>query len=448
MPKTPAKEQDPLKRGKNFTEVALGYTPEEAILEAKRCIECGKCVAGCPVDIDIPGFISLIKDKKFEQACEMIKDDNYLPAVCGRVCPQEEQCEQLCVIGVKDEPVAIGRLERFAAEYANKKAGKVDKDLGKVAVVGAGPAGLSCAGELARMGYTVTVYEALHEPGGVLVYGIPEFRLPKQIVREEVKLIEDAGVEIKTNVLVGRTLSVENLLEEHTAVFIGVGAGLPNFLNIPGENLIGVYSANEFLIRVNLMKAYDFPKFDTPVKVGENVAVIGAGNVAMDSARSALRLGAKKVYIIYRRSRDEMPARDEELEHAEQEGIKFKLLTNPAEILGKDGHVTGMKCIKMELGEPDDSGRRRPVPIDGSEFTLSVDEVIVAIGQSPNPLLPHTTSNLKVDERGRMVVDEKLMTSIPRVFAGGDIVSGAATVISAMGAGKKAAKNMDEYLKK
>ncbi|MFH0860692.1 MAG: NADPH-dependent glutamate synthase [Candidatus Altiarchaeota archaeon] len=448
MPKTWMREQEPEKRAKNFKEVALGYTPEEAVLEAKRCIQCGKCVPGCPVGIDIPGFIKFIKEKKFEEACGRIKEDNCLPAVCGRVCPQETQCEELCVLGIKDEPVAIGRLERFASEYAKGRSGSVRAAKGKVAVVGSGPAGLACAGELARLGYKVTVFEALHEPGGVLVYGIPEFRLPKKIVKEEVNFLKDIGVEVKTNILVGRTLSLKQFLGDYDAVFVGVGAGLPNFLNVPGENLMGVYSANEFLIRVNLMKAHDFPEHDTPVKVGKRVAVVGAGNVAMDSARSALRLGAEKVYIVYRRSREEMPARAEEVHHAEEEGIEFRLLTNPIEILGSEGKVTGMKCLRMELGEPDESGRRRPVPVKGSEFTLNVNEVIVAIGQSPNPLLPQTARDLKVDARGRVVVDDNLMTSIPGVFAGGDIVSGAATVISAMGQGKKAAKNIDEYLKK
>jgi len=447
MPKTPIREQNPKERGKNFNEVALGYTEDEAVKEAARCIQCGKCIPGCPVGIDIPGFIELIKEKKFGEACALLKRDNCLPAICGRVCPQEDQCEILCVLGENDDPVAIGRLERFAAEYA-KEEGRKTKPKGKnVAVVGSGPSGLTCAGELAKKGYSVTVFEALHEPGGVLVYGIPEFRLPKKIVDEEVGYLKKLGVEIKTNMLVGRTITLDSLRQDYDAVFIGVGAGLPNFLGVPGENLNGVYSANEFLIRVNLMKAFEFPDYDTPVKVGKRVAVIGAGNVAMDSARSALRLGAEKVYIIYRRSRTEMPAREEEVVHAEEEGVEFRLLTNPVEILGEEGRVSGIRCLKMELGEPDDSGRRRPVPVEGSEFEIKVDEVIVAIGQSPNPLIAQTAKGLKVDERGRVVVDENLATSIPGVFAGGDIVSGAATVISAMGAGKKAAESIDKFLK-
>ncbi|MFH1834682.1 MAG: NADPH-dependent glutamate synthase [Methanobacteriota archaeon] len=447
MPKIPISEQDPRERAKNFSEVSLGYSEDEARLEAARCIKCGKCVPGCPVGIDIPKFISEISEGKYDEACATLKADNCLPAVCGRVCPQETQCEQLCVLGIKDEPVAIGRLERFAAGFATGEVSKTEPNGKKVAIVGSGPAGLTCAGELASRGYSVTVFEALHKPGGVLVYGIPEFRLPKKIVDEEVGYLKRLGVEIKTNMLAGRTIALSELITNFDAVFIGVGAGLPSFLNIPGENLLGVYSANEFLIRVNLMKAYDFPKYDTPVKVGKKVAVVGAGNVAMDSARSALRLGAEKVYIVYRRSEQEMPARAEEVEHAKDEGIEFKLLTNPIEILGdEEGKVSEMKCIKMELGEPDESGRRRPVPIHGSEFTINVDEVIVAIGQSPNPLLHATTPELKVDSRGRIKVDENLMTSIPGVFAGGDIVSGAATVISAMGQGKNAAVNIHEHL--
>lgn len=448
MPKTPMREQDPVKRAKNFSEVALGYTADEAKAEAARCIACGKCIPGCPVEIDITEFIKLINEGKFEEACNVIKADNCLPAVCGRVCPQETQCEELCVFGIKNEPVAIGRLERFAADFGNDDVVKTEANGMRVAIIGSGPAGLTCAGELAKRGYVVTIFEALHKPGGVLVYGIPEFRLPKKIVAEEVEYLKKLGVTIKTNVLAGRTVTIEKLLDEFDAVFIGVGAGLPNFLNIPGENLMGVYSANEFLIRVNLMKAYDFPAHDTPVKIGKKVAVVGAGNVAMDSARSALRLGAEKVYIVYRRSREEMPARAEEAAHAEEEGIEFRLLTNPVEILGKDGKVSGIRCQKMELGEPDESGRRRPVPIKDSEFEIKVDEVIVAIGQSPNPLLAQSAKELKVDERGRVVVDENLATSITGVYAGGDIVSGAATVISAMGQGKKAAKSIDEFLKK
>ena len=448
MHKTPIREQEPGARAKNFEEVALGYDAGEARLEAARCIACGKCVPGCPVEIDIPGFITAIKDGEFEKAAGILKKDNCLPAVCGRVCPQETQCEELCVIGIKDEPVAIGRLERFAADYGGDESVKGDQKGSKIAVIGAGPAGLTCAGELAKRGHEVTIFEAFHAPGGVLVYGIPEFRLPKKIVGEEIAALEKLGVIVELNVLVGKTITLGKILDGFDAAFLGVGAGLPNFLGIPGENLMGVYSANEFLIRVNLMKSYDFPDQDTPVKVGKHVAVVGAGNVAMDSARSALRLGAEKVYIVYRRSREEMPARAEEVHHAEEEGIEFRLLTNPIEIFGGEGSVEGLRCLRMELGEPDESGRRRPIPIKGSEFEMSVDEVIVAIGQSPNPLLHQATPDLKVDDRGRVVVDEDLATSMSSVYAGGDIVSGAATVISAMGQGKKAAKAIDSDLKK
>lgn len=442
--------QEPKDRIKNFDEVALGYSEEEAIEEAKRCILCGKCKPGCPVEIDIPGFIDCVKDGNFQKALDVIKEKNALPAICGRVCPQEDQCEKLCVIGVKDEPVAIGRLERFVADH-----GKTGKDVKgakatgfKVAVIGAGPAGLTCAAQTARLGHKVTLFESLHEPGGVLMYGIPEFRLPKEIVKQEIEYIKGIGVEVKTDYLVGSTISLDEILEEFDAAFIGTGAGLPNFLEIPGEHLNGVFSANEFLIRSNLMKAYEFPKYDTPVKIGKNVAVIGAGNVAMDSARVAMRLGGEEVYIVYRRSEAEMPARAEEIEHAREEGIQLKLLTLPIEIVGEDGKVTALRCTKMKLGEPDESGRRGPVTIEGAEFEIPADVVIVAIGQSPNPLLPQKTPGLKTDDIGRIVVDDNRKTSIEGVYAGGDITTGAATVIEAMGAGKTAAMQIHEYLTK
>lgn len=442
--------QEPKDRIKNFDEVALGYSEEEAIEEAKRCILCGKCKPGCPVEIDIPGFIDCVKDGNFQKALDVIKEKNALPAICGRVCPQEDQCEKLCVIGVKDEPVAIGRLERFVADH-----GKTGKDVKgakatgfKVAVIGAGPAGLTCAAQTARLGHKVTLFESLHEPGGVLMYGIPEFRLPKGIVKQEIEYIKGIGVEVKTDYLVGSTISLDEILEEFDAAFIGTGAGLPNFLEIPGEHLNGVFSANEFLIRSNLMKAYEFPKYDTPVKIGKNVAVIGAGNVAMDSARVAMRLGGEEVYIVYRRSEAEMPARAEEIEHAREEGIQLKLLTLPIEIVGEDGKVTALRCTKMKLGEPDESGRRGPVTIEGAEFEIPADVVIVAIGQSPNPLLPQKTPGLKTDDIGRIVVDDNRKTSIEGVYAGGDITTGAATVIEAMGAGKTAAMQIHEYLTK
>lgn len=442
--------QEPKDRIKNFDEVALGYSEEEAIEEAKRCILCGKCKPGCPVEIDIPGFIDCVKDGNFQKALDVIKEKNALPAICGRVCPQEDQCEKLCVIGVKDEPVAIGRLERFVADHGKTgKEVKGAKATGfKVAVIGAGPAGLTCAAQTARLGHKVTLFESLHEPGGVLMYGIPEFRLPKGIVKQEIEYIKGIGVEVKTDYLVGSTISLDEILEEFDAAFIGTGAGLPNFLEIPGEHLNGVFSANEFLIRSNLMKAYEFPKYDTPVKIGKNVAVIGAGNVAMDSARVAMRLGGEEVYIVYRRSEAEMPARAEEIEHAREEGIQLKLLTLPIEIVGEDGKVTALRCTKMKLGEPDESGRRGPVTIEGAEFEIPADVVIVAIGQSPNPLLPQKTPGLKTDDIGRIVVDDNRKTSIEGVYAGGDITTGAATVIEAMGAGKTAAMQIHEYLTK
>lgn len=446
--------QAPDVRNKNFGEVALGYTKEQAIDEANRCLGCKNkpCVGHCPVAIDIPAFIGKIKEEDFEGAYQIIQKSSSLPAVCGRVCPQETQCEGKCVRGIKGEPVAIGRLERFVADWHNahaeKKADAPAKNGHKVAVVGSGPAGLTCAGEMAKRGYDVSVFEALHQAGGVLVYGIPEFRLPKSIVQKEIDGLKEMGVEIDTNVVIGRTLSVDELFEQgYEAVFIGSGAGLPRFMNIPGENLKGVYSANEFLTRVNLMKAYK-EENPTPIMRAKKVAVVGGGNVAMDAARCAKRLGAEEVYIVYRRSEAELPARAEEVEHAKEEGIIFKLLTNPVEILGDESKfVSGMKCVQMELGEPDESGRRRPVVKEGSEFVLDVDCVIMSIGTSPNPLIKSTTSGLDTQKWGGIIADEKTgQTSREGVFAGGDAVTGAATVILAMGAGKDAAAAMDEYI--
>lgn len=454
--------QKPTVRARNFDEVALGYTEEIAIAEASRCISCKNqpCVSGCPVNIDIPNFISKIKDGNFEEAYNVISLSSSLPAVCGRVCPQETQCESKCTLGLKFEPVGIGRLERFVADWYNNNSTeapvKPDSNGHKVAVVGSGPSGLTCAGDLAKKGYEVTVFEALHTAGGVLVYGIPEFRLPKSIVAKEVDTLKSLGVKIETNVVIGKTLTIDELFESgFEAVFIGSGAGLPNFMGIPGESLKGVYSANEFLTRSNLMKSY-LQNPDTPIMKGGKVAVVGGGNVAMDAARTALRLGAQEVYIVYRRSMDELPARAEEVEHAKEEGIIFKLLCNPTEILGynnpdnprdeKNGFVTGMKCIKMELGEPDEKGRRRPVAVPDSEFTIDVDTVIMSIGTSPNPLIKSTTDGLEVNRWGGIVVNEDGLTSRDAVYAGGDAVTGAATVISAMGAGKVAAKAIDEYL--
>jgi glutamate synthase (NADPH/NADH) small chain len=456
--KVPMPEQDPRERNKNFQEVALGYTEEMAKEEAQRCLNCKHkpCVKGCPVNVKIPEFIMKVAQGDFEGAYNKIKETNSLPAICGRVCPQETQCEQECVRGIKGEPVGIGRLERFCADWAMKN-GKVQnpkpekKKNKKVAVIGAGPAGLTCAGDLAKMGYDVTIFEAFHKPGGVLVYGIPEFRLPKDLVQAEIDIVKDLGVEIKTNIVIGKTLDFNDLREQgYEAFFIGTGAGLPGFLGIEGENLNGVYSANEFLTRVNLMKAYRFPEYDTPVKLDKNVAVVGGGNVAMDAARSAKRLGAENVFIVYRRSEKELPARLEEIHHAKEEGIEFRFLSNPVRILGDDsGYVKGMECIRMELGEPDASGRRRPVPVPGSEFVLEVGTVIVAIGQSPNPLIKKTVPELKTHSWGGIITDEKTgETNIPGVFAGGDAVTGAATVILAMGAGKNAAIAIDEYLSK
>ncbi|MEM1577230.1 MAG: NADPH-dependent glutamate synthase [Archaeoglobaceae archaeon] len=456
--KVPMPEQPPEERIKNFKEVPLGYTPEMAMEEAKRCLQCkprkGKefppCVEGCPVNVNIPEFIKAIKEGRFDDAIKIIKDKNSLPAITGRVCPYENQCEGNCTLGKKHEPVGIGRLERFAADYERAKGFTIPekpKPNGKkVAIIGSGPAGLTAAADLAKKGYDVTVFEALHEPGGVLVYGIPEFRLPKEIVRYEVEYIKALGVKILTDVVVGKTITLEELLNEYDAVFIGTGAGLPNFMNIPGENLNGIYSANEFLTRLNLMKAYDFPNYDTPIKVGNRVAVIGGGNVAMDCARWARRLG-KEVYIVYRRTEAEMPARKEEIERAKEEGVKFLLLTAPIRYIGDEkGWVKQMECIKFELGEPDASGRRRPVPIKGSEFIMDIDTVVVAIGQSPNPLVPQTTPKLKTTKWGTIEVDEELRTSVERVWAGGDIVRGDSTVILAMGDGRKASLSIDKYL--
>ncbi len=447
-------EQAPDVRNKNFQEVALGYTKEMAMEEAARCLNCPKkpCMDGCPVNVPIPGFIEKVAEGDFEAAYEIITSENALPAICGRVCPQENQCEGKCVRGIKGEPVAIGRLERFVADYHMANAvpaiPEIPKNGKKVAVVGCGPAGLTCAGELAKKGYTVTIFEALHKAGGVLSYGIPEFRLPKDLVAKEIENVKKLGVTIETNVIVGRSLTIDDLMQDgYEAVFVGSGAGLPRFLNIPGENLLGVYSANEFLTRVNLMKAYKFPETPTPVKVGKNVAVVGAGNVAMDAARTAKRLGAENVYIVYRRGEEEVPARMEEVHHAKEEGIIFKLLNNPCAIHGKDGWVTGIEVIKQELGEPDESGRRSPVPVEGSNYIIPVETVVIAIGQSPNPLIRQTTPGLETQKWGGIIVDEDTMkTSKEGVYAGGDTVTGAATVILAMGAGKKAAKAIDETL--
>jgi glutamate synthase (NADPH/NADH) small chain len=447
-------EQSPRERIKNFNEVPLGYAKETALEEAKRCLQCKNkpCTKGCPVEIDIPGFIKRISEGDFDKAVEILKDKTNLPAVCGRVCPYENQCEGECILLKIGEPVGIGRLERFLADYERRKGVKIPKKgkpTGKkVAVVGAGPAGLTCAGNLAKIGHAVTVFEALHVPAGVLMYGIPEFRLPKKIVEAEVDYIKKLGVDIKYDVVVGKTITVEELLDEYDAVFIGTGAGLPRWLKIPGENLDGVYSANEFLTRVNMMKAYRFPEYDTPIKIGKIVATFGAGNVAMDSARTALRLGAEKSYIIYRRSEKEMPARDEEIEHAREEGVIFKLLTNPKRFIGDDkGLLAQVECIKMKLGEPDDSGRRRPISIPGSEEKIKIDTAVVAIGQSPNPLIPKTVKELKIGKKGNIITDEDGRTNIPGLFAGGDIATGAATVILAMGAGKRAARAIDKYIK-
>ncbi len=441
-------------RTAGFGEVALGYTEEQAIEEAKRCLQCKnpRCQLGCPVNIDIRDFIAFVAEGDFRAAYDKIKETNSLPAVCGRVCPQEEQCEAKCIVGIKGESIAIGRLERFVADYVLRNGRErgvcTTRNDKKVAVVGSGPAGLACAGELAKMCYDVTIYEAFHQPGGVLMYGIPQFRLPKEIVCEEVEYLREIGVTFECNVVIGKTLTIEDLFEMgFEAVFLGTGAGLPYFLGLEGENLNGVYSANEFLTRVNFMKAFRFPEYKTPVKVGQKVAVIGAGNVAMDAARTAKRLGAD-VHIIYRRSEQEMPARSEEIEHAKEEGIQFKTLTNPLRVIGDEqGNVVEIVCQQMELGEPDASGRRRPVAIADSEFSLAIDTLVVAIGQGPNPIVPQATPSLEVNKYGNIVADEQTgATSIDGVFAGGDVVTGAATVIKAMGAGKLAANSIDRYL--
>jgi len=451
MPKQEVKD-----RIRNFSEVALGYSAEQAVTEAQRCIQCPKpqCILGCPVEVDIPAFIKEVKEKNFDEAVRVVKEKNSLPAICGRVCPQESQCQKFCVLGKKGEPMAIGRLERFVADYERQKgvpspSKPKPSTHKKVAVIGSGPAGLTAAADLAKQGYEVVIFEALHAPGGVLVYGIPEFRLPKKIVQAEVDYIKKLGVEVKTDHMVGRLYTIDELFElGFDAVFIGTGAGLPRFMGIPGENLGGIYSANEFLIRVNLMKAYMFPEYDTPIRVGRKVAVIGGGNVAMDSARCALRLGAEEVWIVYRRSREEMPARLEEVENAEEEGINLKFLTTPVRFLGDEsGWVKEMECITMRLGEPDESGRRRPVPVEGSEFVVDVDTVVIAIGQTPNPVIQRTTEGLRTTKQGTIVANEKTgKTSKRAVYAGGDVVSGAATVISAMGAGKRAARNIHRLL--
>jgi glutamate synthase (NADPH/NADH) small chain len=450
-------EQKPADRIKNFKEVPFGYDLKTAVLEAQRCLQCPKpfCVEGCPVEINIPGFIGAIAEGDMAEAIRIMKLDNNLPAICGRVCPQEDQCEEVCVIAKKGEPVAIGRLERFIADYDYKHKvapppEKVRPNGKKVAIVGSGPAGLTCAGDLARMGYDVTVFEAFHETGGVLRYGIPEFRLPKSILDREVDYVRSLGVDVQCNMVIGKVLTIQELMEDEgfSAVFVGTGAGLPRWMRVPGENLNGVYSANEYLTRINLMRGYLFPEYDTPIWTGKKVAVIGGGNTAMDSVRTSLRMGAGEGHIYYRRTQKEMPARIEEIHHAEEEGVKFTFLVAPTEILGNDeGWARGMVLQRMELGEPDDSGRRRPIPIEGDTYEVEVDTVIVAVGTYPNPIIPDTTEGLDVSKWGTIVVDEEEgMTNIPGVFAGGDIVTGGATVISAMGAGKIAARGIDAYL--
>ncbi|MCX7805736.1 MAG: NADPH-dependent glutamate synthase [Planctomycetota bacterium] len=468
IPRQKMPEQDPKERARNFREVPYGYSSEQAVAEAKRCMQCknppcvsgradkktGEREGGCPVEIDIPAFVGLIAKGEFLAAARKVREKNCLPAICGRVCPQEEQCEKTCTVGVRGEPIAIGRLERFAADCERARGGispppKAPPTGRKVAVIGSGPAGLTVAGDLALLGHEVTVFEALHCGGGVLVYGIPEFRLPKEIVRKEIEYLESLGVKFEYNAVIGKQETIDELMKEEgfDAVFVGTGAGAPSFLGIPGENLNGVYSANEYLTRSNLMKAYD-PRYDTPIARARNVAVVGGGNVAMDAARTALRLGAETVTIVYRRSRAEMPARKEEIHHAEEEGVRFMLLTNPIRILGDEkGWVRGMECLRMELGEPDESGRRRPVPVKGSEFVIDVDAVIVAIGNTPNPLIPQTTPDLAVGRHGTVIADQETgATSKKGVYAGGDIVTGAATVILAMGAGRKAARAIHKYL--
>jgi len=451
----PMPKQKPEVRRHNFDEVALGYNEEQALAEASRCLQCPqpKCIQGCPVEIEIPAFIKLLKEKKFDEGIKKIKEKNSLPAICGRVCPQEDQCQKTCVMGKAGDPVSIGRLERFLADWERQGSVEIAEKAsptGKtVAVIGAGPAGLTAAADLVKLGHKVVLFEALHLPGGVLVYGIPEFRLPKSIVQAEANYVGKLGVDIRLSCLVGRTYTIPELLKNgYDAVFIGSGAGLPQFMGVPGENLGGVYSANEFLIRVNLMKSYDFPNYDTPIRIGKHVVVIGGGNVAMDSARSALRLGAEEVCIVYRRSREELPARAEEIANAEEEGIVCKFLAAPVRYMGDEkGWVKAMECICMELGAPDESGRRRPCPVKGSEFVMDVDTVIVAIGRTPNPIIQRTTEGLETTKWGTIVVkDESGKTSLEGVYAGGDIVTGEATVISAMGAGKKAARAIHEYL--
>lgn len=451
--------QAPGLRARNFNEVALGYSLEQAQAEASRCIQCPRhpCIDGCPVEIDIPGFIKAVGDGDMPEAVRILKDKNSLPGICGRVCPQETQCEATCVLAKKGAPIAIGRLERYVADWERANMQSLNSPVIKstptgkrVAVVGSGPAGLTAAADLAKLGHSVTIFEALHVAGGVLMYGIPEFRLPKDIVQAEVDYVASLGVRIELDTVVGKTMSVDDLIDSgYQAVFLGPGAGAPMFLNIPGENLNGIYSANEFLTRVNLMKAYRFPEYDTPVKIGQRVGVVGGGNVAMDAARCALRLGAEEVYIIYRRSEVEMPARREELENAKEEGIQFKLLTNPKRFIGNDQNwVVGMECYQMELGEPDASGRRRPIALPGSEFIIKVDMAVAALGTRPNPIIPSTTDGLDTTRWGTIVADEVIgKTTKPAVWAGGDIVTGAATVISAMGAGKRAAASIDEYLR-
>ncbi len=449
-------EQDPRARIHNFNEVALGYTWELALEEASRCLQCpynfAPCIKGCPVNVNIPGFIAKLRERDIKGALEVIHKTNGLPGITGRVCPQEEQCEMNCVMGKLGDKVNIGKLERFVADEARKQGILPEVELApkngkKVAIVGSGPSGLTAASDLAKMGYEVTMYEALHDAGGVLIYGIPEFRLPKEIVRYELKFLKMLGVKVVTNVVVGKTFSLKELMEEYDAVFLGTGAGTPKFLNLPGVNLKGIYSANEFLTRINLMKAYKFPEYDTPIKKGKKLAVIGAGNVAMDAARSALRVGYEEVYIIYRRTREYMTAREEEIHHAEEEGVKFMFLVTPIEFIGDEkGNVRVIKLIMNELGEPDSSGRRRPVPIPGTEFGLEVDAVVFAIGQKPNKILYQEVPELKTTKWGTLVVDEKHRTTLPGVFAGGDAVRGEATVVLAMGDGKRAAKAIDEYL--
>lgn len=456
IPRQEMPGQTPDERSKNFNEVPHGLPPAIAVMEASRCLDCPKpkCMEGCPVEVDIPGFIRLIMDGKYSAAARKIKETNALPAVCGRVCPQDEQCEKLCVLGKKLRPVAIGNLERFVADWERDRneveAPAVAAPTGKrAAVVGSGPSGITVAADLAKLGHKVTMFEALHKPGGVLIYGIPEFRLPKAIVAAEVDVLRQMGVEIVTSFVVGKLDTIDELFEEgYDAVFVGTGAGLPNFMRIPGENLKGVYSANEYLTRSNLMRGYDFPDYDTPIFSGKNVAVLGGGNTAMDSVRTARRLGAENAYIVYRRSRNEMPARSEEIHHAEEEGIQFKFLTNPVQYIGDDdGWVTHMECVQMELGEPDASGRRRPVEVQGSNFLIPVDTVVVAVGNSSNPLIPQTTPGLETNKWGNIIVNDKtMMSSRPGVFAGGDIVTGGATVILAAGAGKVAARAMHRYM--